>query len=88
MANQSFTDKEQQVIALVSTAFPGHQVQAMVTEVYELDGGTKETLRFVMDDAYSADFAREGIQAGESVEALASTIQLDLKSQLPMPLSP
>lgn len=67
-----FTEREQEIIELVSRAFDGQMLDARIADVHNLEGGLTATLRFTLDDQTSADLDRKRIEAlDESVEELA-----------------
>jgi hypothetical protein len=83
MAQLSLSERESLIVALVTRAFEGMNLQ-VVTMNRSGPGGQMEVLRFTLDDAYSSELAREQISTtGQSPEELATTVENDLRSQMP-----
>ena len=76
------SDKEEAVIALVTRACAGRDLQTTRVDVRKLEGDAVPTLRFTLDDRASTDLERERIATSdESVEALASIVVAELRRQ-------
>src|SRR5215211_6691364 len=72
-------DKEESVIALVTRAFAGMDLQTARINVQKAEGGTTPTLRFTLESQASTDLERGRISEGdESPEALANTVITEL----------
>lgn len=82
MSESELSEREVELTGLVTEAFPEHAVVVRPIEVVKLEGGTQETLRFVLDDAYSSDVERQEITDGADLEVLADSLIDDLKFQM------
>lgn len=68
-----FTEREAQIISILTQQFPDRSLDARLVNVKRLEGGEEPTLRLTLDDSSSTDFSRERIAADlENVESLAS----------------
>ena len=77
------TEREQEIIGLLSRAFEGATLDARVVDIHKQDGRTVSTLRFTLDDEASTDLEREHIeQSSESAEDMAAKLSDDLRAQL------
>jgi hypothetical protein len=66
-----FTDREMELVRLLTERFPDRALDARFVTVNTLEGGKSETLRLTLDDTDSTDFTRSRIADAQSVEALA-----------------
>jgi hypothetical protein len=84
MTRMSLTDRETEIVALVSSAFPGMNLQAVTLEQPLAGGGHRPVLRITLNDAYSSDVTRESVASDEeSSEELAQRVEEDLRAQMP-----
>ena len=75
-------DKEETVVALVTRAFAGMDLQPARIDVQKAEGGTTPTLRFTLESQASTDLERARISEGdESPEDLANTVISELRRQ-------
>ena|SRR6266540_2975493 len=73
---------EEAIIALVTNACVGMNLQTTRVDVRKLEGGTVPTLRFTLDDTFSTDLERNRITSGqESAENLAREVVAELRRQ-------
>jgi hypothetical protein len=80
----TFTEREDAVIALVTAALDGMNLDARVVNFHKLEGGEAVTVQFTVNNVVSTDLERARIDAsGETPEALASAVVEELKRQLP-----
>jgi hypothetical protein len=78
------TSRETAIVAIVTQAFPERTMRVAPVEVTRLEGGKRDTLRFTLDEAYSADMERDRIESSaQSPESLAEIIIADLRDRLP-----
>jgi hypothetical protein len=83
MTNSTLTDREQAITTLLAQAFPQMHIDARRVDVHKREGGMASTLRFTLDDTYSADLETERIaSASEPPEALANEVTAILKQQI------
>ena len=76
-----FTQREEQLVALLTQHFPDNVLDARIVNVNKLEGGEEATLRFTLDDVSSTDLSRERIAAGhEPVETLADEAAEELRN--------
>ena len=77
------TEREQEIIGLLSRAFEGAMLDASVVDVHKQDGRTVSTLRFTLNDEASTDLERGQIeQSGASAEDMTARLAEDLRTQL------
>jgi hypothetical protein len=82
MDTPSTSAKEEEVIALVTQACAGMDLQTSRVDVHKLEGGTVPTLRFTLNDRVSTDLEFRRITAnGESAEVLAGIVVAELRRQ-------
>jgi hypothetical protein len=76
-----FTDREMELIGLLTQRFASRNLDAAVVSVHTQEGGERPTLRLTLDDTISTDFARSRIaDASQSIEALAEEAASELVS--------
>jgi hypothetical protein len=83
MANSTvhFTEREEEIIALLSQRYIEHNLDARIVTVNKLEGGQTPTLRFTLNDVSSTDMERERIaNTATPVDDLAREIILELES--------
>jgi hypothetical protein len=72
-----------EITELIAQAFPEMQLDARRVNVHKLEGGESITLRFTLDDAYSADLETRRIESSSEPPAvLASEVEGILRQQL------
>lgn len=75
-----FTERENQIIGLLSQRYEERSLDARIVTVNKLEGGEEPTLRFTLDETSSTDLERSRIANGnEPVEALAAEIASELE---------
>jgi hypothetical protein len=80
---EALSEREQEIIKLVTEAMPEHFVTVKPISVHTLDGSESATLRFTADDTSSTDLKRDRIAGGdESPGSLATMVQKELLQQL------
>lgn len=80
-ANETdFTERELELIGLLSEHYPEHKLDAAIVEVHTLEGGESTTLRLTLDDTVSTDFKRSRIAGTEAIDALADEAAGELAS--------
>lgn len=83
MTVDSLTEREEQVVKLVTEKFPDRFLEARIISVHKQEGGETPTLRFTLDQAASTDLERERIAGSQdSVERLAEEAIGDLAGQI------
>jgi hypothetical protein len=76
-----FTEREMEVIRLLTGRFPDRALDARIVKVHRQEGGEAETLRLTLDDTVSTDFARDRVaNASQSVEALTDEAEAELEA--------
>ena len=76
-----FTEREAQIISILTQQFPDSVLDARIVNVKRLEGGEEPTLRLTLDETSSTDFSRERIAADlETVESLASEAAEELEN--------
>ena len=82
-STEKLTQREEEIIAILSRAFEGLMLDSRVVDVHKLDGGTVSTLRFTLNEAASSDLERDEIEeSGKSVEEMAERVSGELREQL------
>jgi hypothetical protein len=80
----TFTEREDAVIALVTAALGGMNLDARVVNFHKLEGGEAVSVQFTVNEVISTDLERARIEAsGEPPEALACGVIEEHKRQLP-----
>ena len=86
MTNDALTTREDEVVRILTATFPGRFLEARVVSVHKLEGGEVATLRFTVDEAFSADLERDRIATWRgSEEELAAEAAHELQGQLGKP---
>lgn len=83
--NLTFTDREKEVVDMVSQACGGLNLETTAVDVQKLEGGTVPTLRFTLEDRASTDLERGRIESGEETKELARTVVQELARQMGPP---
>ena len=85
LSDRVVSETEQEVVALVSRAFPERTLQVNAIGVHTLEGGEVATLRFTVDDAASSDLLLNRLEAPqEAAASLALELIEELQVQLPL----
>jgi hypothetical protein len=83
--NLTFTDREKEVVDMVSKACGGLNLETTAVDVQKLEGGTVPTLRFTLEDRASTDLERQRIEADEDTQSLARVVVQELARQMGPP---
>lgn len=84
LSDRVITETEQDVVELVSRAFPERTLSVNAVGVHKLDGGEAGTLRFTLDEVASTDLLLERLETSrESASSLALEVIEALQTQLP-----
>jgi hypothetical protein len=84
LSDRVVTETEQEVVDLVSRAFPQRTLQVNAIGVHTLEGQEVATLRFTLDDAASSDLLLDRLgKPQEAASSLALEVIEDLQAQLP-----
>ncbi len=83
MTNSTLGVRDMEIIQLLAQTFPRMHLEARRVNVHKLEGGEVSTLRFTLDEMYSADLETQRIETSvESVEVLAAEVEGVLRQQI------
>jgi hypothetical protein len=89
LSNRSVSQKETELIAEVTKAFPDATVRTDAIGVHKPDGGEVGTLRITVDERASSDIELSRLEmSSESAEVMAQEMIASLRSQMPAQKSP